>query len=103
MTTVTVTDVTRGDILAQGEDALLIEGGYYFDPEQVKQDHLVVSTRPYTCPYKGLMYWIDLQTPTGTIRDVAWVYTEPHAKYEHIRDKIAFAFGMRPGVMVEKT
>ena len=105
MSSITVRDVTRSTVLAQGQagqDAILLEGCYYFDPEQVAQEHLIVTERTYTCPYKGVCQWIDLDSPTGTIRDVAWVYTRPKPKYEYIRDKIGFAYGMRPGVLVEK-
>jgi uncharacterized protein (DUF427 family) len=105
MTTITVRDVTRGEIVAQGEqdqDAILLEGSFYFEPDQVKQDHLIITVRTYTCPYKGTCQWIDLDSPDGIIQNVGWVYTRPSPKYEYIREKIAFAFGMRPGVMVER-
>jgi uncharacterized protein (DUF427 family) len=105
MTTITVKDITRGEVLAQGEqdeDVILLEGAYYFLPEQVKQDNLVITNRTYKCAYKGLCYWLDLQGPNGVIRDVGWVYYKPEPKYDYIRDKFGFAFGMRPGVVVEK-
>jgi len=64
----------------------------------------VVTRRTYTCPYKGTCYWIDLVAPSGDVfRDVGWVYTQPRPGYEYIQDKIGFAFGMRSGVMVEKS
>lgn len=105
MTTITVRDVMRDEIVAQGKqdrDVFLLEGAYYFEPEQVKQDHLIITNRTYVCVYKGLCQWIDLDTPEGIIQDVGWVYTLPDPKYEYIRDKIAFAFGIRPGIMVER-
>jgi uncharacterized protein (DUF427 family) len=74
MTTITVKDITRGEVLAQGEqdeDAILLEGAYYFLPEQVKRDNLIISNRTYTCAYKGLCYWLDLQGPNGVIRNAA--------------------------------
>ena len=105
MATITVRDVTRGEIVAQGEqdqDVILLEGCFYFDPDQVKQDHLIVTARTYTCPYKGICQWIDLECSDGVIPNVGWVYTLPSPKYDYIRDKIAFAFGMRPGIVVER-
>lgn len=66
--------------------------------------NLVVTKRTYTCPYKGLCYWIDLVAPNGDVfRDVAWVYTQPRPAYAYVQDKIGFAFGMRPGVTVDKS
>ena len=105
MTTITVRDVTRDEIVAQGEldqTVILLEGSYYFAPDDVKLDHLIVTSRTYTCPYKGVCQWIDLDSEDGIIKDVGWVYTRPSPKYEYIHGKIAFAFGMRPGVMVER-
>ncbi|NDJ75350.1 MAG: DUF427 domain-containing protein, partial [Chloroflexi bacterium] len=96
----------RNAILAEGEvdhTVLALEGAYYFDASQVDMANLVVSERTYTCPYKGLCHWIDLMSDTGVIRDVGWVYTKPDHAYEYIRDKVGFQFGMRPGVIVEKT
>ncbi len=106
MTTITVKDITRQEVVAQGEqddDVILLEGAFYFAPEQVKRDHLIISERTYTCPYKGKCYWVDLQGPNNVIRDVGWVYYAPTPDYEYIRDKFGFAFGMRPGIVVEKT
>ena len=55
MTTITVRDVTRDEIVAQGEqdqNVILLEGSFYFAPDDVKQDHLIITQRTYTCPYK---------------------------------------------------
>lgn len=105
MTIITVSDVTRRQVLAQGvqdEDVILLEGAYYFATDQVDMTDLIVTGRIYICPYKGKCHWIDLDSPHGLMRDVAWVYTEPNDRYDYIRDKIGFAFGMRPGVVVER-
>ncbi len=105
MTTITVRDVTRNEIVAQGkqdQNVILLEGSFYFAPDEVKRDHLIITQRTYTCAYKGICQWIDLDSCDGVIPNVGWVYTRPSAKYEYIRDKIAFAFGMRPGIVVER-
>ena len=106
MATITVKDITRNEVLAQGDEddeIIALESAYYFAPEQVNCDHLIVSHRTYTCPYKGVCYWIDLQGPNNLIRNVGWTYFKPDPDYEYIRDKFGFAFGMRPGIVVEKT
>lgn len=103
MTTITVRDITRDEIIAQSDDALPLEGGYYFEPDQVLQDHLIVTQRTYTCPYKGTCQWIDLESPAGIIPDVGWIYTRSLPGYEYIQGKFAFAYGLRPGIAVTKT
>ncbi len=105
MTTITVTDITRQRTLAQGElgqDVFELEGSFYFPLDQVDRTHLVITARTYTCPYKGVSQWIDLLSESGTIRDVAWVYTRPSERFAYLQDQVGFAFGMRPGVMVIK-
>lgn len=104
MTTIIVKDITRDTIVAQSQsdETVALEGAYYFASADVDQTHLVISERPYTCAYKGVCNWIDLEGPDGVIRDVGWVYRQPRPDYEYIRDKLGFAFGMRPGIVVEK-
>lgn len=80
-------------IIAQGkteETAQSFEGHWYFSPEVVDQQYLIQTERTYTCPYKGVCYWLDLQTPDLHARNVAWVYPQPLPGYEFIQDKIAF-------------
>ncbi len=73
-----------------GEDARIFEGYWYFDPESVNMEHLRVTERTYTCPYKGTCFWIDFESPEGTAHDVAWVYREPKEPFAFIKDKIGF-------------
>ena len=106
MVTITAKDLMRNAVIAQGElgnGVFELESAYYFDPELVNADNLVLTQRVYVCAYKGKCYWLDLQTDSGVFKDVGWIYTEPRAGYEHIKDKDAFAFGMRPGVVVQKS
>ncbi len=106
MTTITVTDRSRGEIIAQAEldkGVFGFEGNYYFDPDLVLMDHLVVTNRVYICPYKGRALWIDLQTNGGTIiKDVAWVYPDPKPGYTQIRGKIGFYDGTRAGTITKR-
>jgi uncharacterized protein (DUF427 family) len=106
MTTIIVKDITRNEVVAQGElkvDVIEHEGSFYFTPDQVNADHLIITERIYKCPYKGVSHWVDLQTEDGVVPDVGWVYTNPRPGYEHFQDKFGFAFGMRPGICVEKS
>jgi uncharacterized protein (DUF427 family) len=89
----TVKERTGGSIIAQGTDnesVRLFEGNLYFAPDAVNMEHLRVTERIYTCPYKGQCFWIDLETDSGRATNVAWVYRNPKAGYEFIRDKIGF-------------
>src|SRR5688572_8604205 len=87
----TVKDKHDGAVLAQGEmpqGVFELEGNLYFAPEHVKMERLVVTERTYTCPYKGICYWIDLQSPNIYAQNVGWVYQNPKAGWELIKDRI---------------
>jgi uncharacterized protein (DUF427 family) len=89
----TVKSRKGGAVLAQGvenETVRQFEGNLYFAPEAVRAEHLVVTERIYTCPYKGVCYWVDLDSPDGRAQNVAWIYREPKPGYEFIKDQWGF-------------
>jgi uncharacterized protein (DUF427 family) len=101
----TVKDKHDGTLLAQAEmpqGVFELEGNLYFAPEHVKMERLVVTERTYTCPYKGICYWLDLESPSGKVTNVAWVYRDPKKGYERIQNRIAFYQGNRQGTISEK-
>lgn len=92
-------------LIAQGneqETVRLFEGNLYFSPDVVNMDHLKVTERTYTCPYKGVCYWIDLVAPGAQATNIAWVYRNPKAGYEFIKDEIAFYNRDTAGTRVEQ-
>jgi uncharacterized protein (DUF427 family) len=106
MTTITIVDRIRTDKLAEAvvdQGVFKFEGNYYFAPDKVEMKNLVVTERLYSCPYKGLANWIDLQTADGVVKDVAWVYHNPKPGYTEIRGRIGFYDGTRPGTAAIKS
>ena len=102
-----VKERTNGEIIAAAQDnhtVRVFEGNWYFKPEAVNMQHLKVTDRTYTCPYKGVCYWIDLETSDGVMaQNVAWVYRNPKPTYEFIKDQIAFYTRPTTGTVSEKT
>lgn len=93
-----------GSVIASGvenETARAFEGNWYFKPDAVSMEHLKVTERTYTCPYKGVCYWIDLEAPDHRAQNVAWVYRNPKPGYEFIKDEIAFYSRDTAGTKVE--
>ncbi|GAB4530830.1 MAG: hypothetical protein OHK0046_51600 [Anaerolineae bacterium] len=89
-----VKDRVSGEVIAQGsvEDGsvVVVENCWYFDPACVDQRALTVTRRTYTCPYKGICYWIDLETEDNAARNIAFVYDVPKTGYERIAGRIGF-------------
>ncbi|MBK9124346.1 MAG: DUF427 domain-containing protein [Chloroflexi bacterium] len=81
-------------VIAEGspadQTAQVFEGNWYFDPSVVDMTHLKVTERTYTCPYKGVCFWIDLDTPEAKAQNIAWVYNNPKPGFEMIKDRIGF-------------
>jgi uncharacterized protein (DUF427 family) len=96
---ITIQEKTSNTSLASGEmdkDVITYEGNLYFLPEAVEKERLQVTTRTYTCPYKGTCNWVDFIGPDGlTVKDVAWVYPSPKPGHEVIKDRYAFYAGSR--------
>lgn len=70
--------------------ARVFEGNWYFDPKVVNMEHLVVTERTYTCPYKGVCFWVDLEAPGLSAKNIAWIYNNPKPGFEMIKDQVAF-------------
>jgi uncharacterized protein (DUF427 family) len=82
----------------------IFEGNWYFAPAAVNMQNLKVTERTYTCPYKGMCFWIDLEAADGTkTQNVGWVYNHPKPGYEFIKDQIAFYARPTAGTLPEKT
>ncbi len=94
-----------GSVLAQGESGsgvIVYEGNLYFEPATVDSGALRVTSRTYTCPYKGTCNWVDFVAPDGrTVSDVAWVYPEPKPGHEAIRGRYGFYSGTRKSTYQE--
>jgi uncharacterized protein (DUF427 family) len=102
--TVTIKNRFTGEVLASAkklEGVRLFEGAWYFDPETVDMSHLVVTKRTYTCPYKGICYWINLEMADYKAEDVAFVYFKVSPCYEFVKDRIGFYAGVREGTIEE--
>lgn len=96
---ITIREKDSGTTLAQAEPgtgAASYEGNWYFDPSAVDQSLLKVTSRTYTCPYKGTCNWVDYLGPDGrTVKDVAWVYPDPKPGHEVVKGRYGFYAGSR--------
>src|SRR5262245_20821555 len=89
----TIKERNSSDIVASGTHNQTVqdfEGHWYFSPDVVNMVHLKITERTYTCPYKGVCFWIDLETPDARVTNIGWVYQNPKPGYEFIKDQIGF-------------
>lgn len=81
-------------IIARSNDAVLIEGNYYFPPDSVEWEFLKETNTTSVCPWKGKAHFFSVVVDGKESRDAAWQYSEPGEKAEHIRDFVAFWRGV---------
>ncbi len=91
---VRIIDKASGAVLADAHDAQVqkVEGNWYIDPTAVNPN-LQLTAHDYTCPYKGTCYYADFVNGAARVPDVAWVYGEPKAGWEHIKGRFGFYAG----------
>jgi uncharacterized protein (DUF427 family) len=103
--TIAIKERASSAILASGElgsTVIKYEGNLYFDPAAVDTKTLHVTSRTYTCPFKGVCNWVDFVTADGrTVPDVAWFYPEPKPGHEVIKGRYGFYSGARKSTYQE--
>lgn len=62
---------------AKKEDLIYIEGNWYFPPSSVKEELLSKSPTPYTCPWKGVCQYFNVEVDGAVNADAAWSYPKP--------------------------
>jgi uncharacterized protein (DUF427 family) len=86
--------VWKGQVLAESEKTVVVEGNHYFPPEAVRREFFVPSESHTTCPWKGLASYYTVSVEGASNPDAAWYYPEPKPEAAQIRDYVAFWRGV---------
>lgn len=89
----TVTATWNGQVIAESDRTVVVEGNHYFPPEDVRMELLTRSEASSHCPWKGTAGYFDVDGNPGA----AWVYDEPLPAAEEIRGRLAFWKGVEVG------
>jgi len=87
----------NGEIIADSDSTIVIEGNHYFPRASVRADVLLPSDTTSVCPWKGLAHYHSLQVGGEVNGDAAWYYPDPKPAAKEIRDHIAFWRGVTVG------
>lgn len=91
--------IWNGEVLAESDRGVFVEGNIYFPPDSVKKEFLKRSQTEYTCPWKGQAGYYDVVVKGKVNRDAAWFYYRPSEVAMVIKDYVAFDTSL--GVAVE--
>jgi len=86
--------IWNGQVLAESDETVVIEGNHYFPPAAVKQDFLSPSDTTSFCGWKGDCSYHNVVVGDQENADAAWYYAEPYERAEKIRGHVAFWKGV---------
>ncbi len=64
----------NGQVIAESDDTVVVEGNHYFPRESVVSDYLSDSAKTSVCPWKGTASYFTLTVDGQQNPDAAWYY-----------------------------
>ena len=87
----------NGQVLAEGDETIVIEGNHYFPPESIAREFFKNSDESSVCPWKGVASYYDLAVGDARNPGAAWYYPEPKDAAKEIAGYVAFWRGVDVG------
>jgi len=88
----------NGEVIAESNETVVVEGNQYFPPSSVRTQFLTPSDTTSTCPWKGEASYYTLSVNGKENPDAAWYYPAPKEAAAEIRDHVAFWNGVEISV-----
>lgn len=86
--------IWNGQVLAESDKTIVIEGNHYFPPESISKDYFKSSDTHTTCPWKGVASYNSIEVDGKTNEDAAWHYPEVSELAKGIKGYVAFWKGV---------
>jgi uncharacterized protein (DUF427 family) len=90
----TMRAVWKGQVLAESDKTVVVEGNHYFPPEAVRREFFAPSQTTTVCSWKGVASYYTVNVEGADNADAAWYYPEPKDEATQIRDYVAFWRGV---------
>ena len=84
----------NGEVIAQSDDTVVVEGNHYFPAEAVRPECLQPSDTHTVCGWKGTASYHHVTVGGQLNRDAAWYYPSPKPDAAKIAGRIAFWKGV---------
>ncbi|MDB4516462.1 DUF427 domain-containing protein [Crocinitomicaceae bacterium] len=86
--------IWNGQIIAESNDTVVIEGNHYFPADAIKSEFFTDSDTHSVCPWKGTASYYSINVDGKTNKDAAWYYPETSELAKGIKGRIAFWKGV---------
>jgi uncharacterized protein (DUF427 family) len=87
--------VWNGEVFADSDDTVVVEGNHYFPIGAVAPGALQRSSTTSVCPWKGTATYFDVVVDGQVNRDAAWEYLDPKPAAQQIAGRVAFWKGVK--------
>lgn len=87
--------VWKGEVLAESDDTVVVEGNHYFPIASVNKQYLEDSNSHTRCFWKGKASYYDVVVDGDRNSDAAFYYPDPSQAASEIKDHVAFWRGVR--------
>lgn len=85
----------NGEVVAESDQCVKVEGNYYFPPDSIKKDYFRPTSTTSHCGWKGEASYYTLVVNGQENKDAAWFYGEPKDAAREIKDYVAFWRGVK--------
>lgn len=86
--------IWNGQVLAESDDTVVVEGNHYFPPQSINKDHFKESGTHTVCPWKGTASYYSLDVEGKENKDAAWYYPDTSELAKNIKGYVAFWKGV---------
>ena len=86
--------IWNGEVIADSDDTVVVEGNHYFPREAVAEANLEPSAHTSVCPWKGTASYLSVRAGGELNENAAWYYPEPKDAAAEIKDRVAFWKGV---------
>ena len=87
--------IWNGQVLADSNETVVVEGNHYFPPSSLHQQFFKPSATTTVCPWKGTASYYDVVVDGKVNKDAAWLYPEPKSAAAEIAGHVAFWKGVQ--------
>jgi uncharacterized protein (DUF427 family) len=84
----------NGEVIAESDDTVVVEGNHYFPIESVKPGVFSDSPTTSVCPWKGTASYYTVSAAGQQNKDAAWYYPTPKDAAKEIPGRVAFWKGV---------
>ncbi|MEO9483078.1 MAG: DUF427 domain-containing protein [Ekhidna sp.] len=87
--------IWNGEVIAESDDTVVVEGNHYFPPSSIKKEYFKETSTHTVCPWKGTASYYSVDVNGEENKDAAWYYPETSELAKNIKGYVAFWNGVK--------